>query len=421
MDAGILLTIILAILVVNYLWEQFLDYLNLSHQQAIVPRELQDFVEPETYQRTLAYQKAKTHFGFITSGLGMVVMLAILLSGGFGWLDEWLRTYIEHPMILALAFFGALFLVSDILGTPFQWYHTFVLEEKFGFNKTTVKTFLLDKIKGYFLAILLGVPLLSLLMYTIMQLGANFWIYFLAVMAVFSLLINMFYTSWILPLFNKLTPLEDGDLKQAIEGYSQHVSFPLDNIFVIDGSKRSQKSNAFFSGLGKKKKIVLYDTLIENHDIEELVSILAHEVGHYKKKHIIQSYVLSILQAALLLFILSLMLNNQQLSIALGGTQWSMHLNLVAFGLLYTPVSKVLGVLFNILSRKNEFEADAYAAATSDGGALMLALKKLSVNNLSNLWPHKLFVFFHYSHPPLLQRLRALENLKSATKSQYPG
>ena len=412
MDANAILYLILAILVVNFLWEQYLDYLNLAHQKPQVPAELQDIVDAQTYQKTLDYQRAKAKFGLVTSSLGVMVMIALLLFGGFGMLDQWLRNYLSEPIPLALAFFAVLFLASDILSTPLQWYHTFVLEERFGFNKTTVKTFFLDKLKGYLLAAILGAPLLAFLMYSITELGAYFWIYFLGVIALFSLLINMFYTSWILPLFNKLTPLEEGDLKEAIQGYSESVNFPLDNIFVIDGSKRSKKANAFFSGLGKKKKIVLYDTLINNHNTEELVSILAHEVGHYKKKHLIQSYVLSILQAALLLFLLSLILKYEPLSIALGGTQPAMHLNLVAFGLLYTPISKVLGVLFNMLSRKNEFEADAYAAETSSGIALMAALKKLSINNLSNLWPHKLFVFFHYSHPPLLQRLQALKALQ---------
>ena len=375
MDANAILYLILAILVVNFLWEQYLDYLNLSHQKPQVPGELQDIVDPQTYQKTLDYQRAKTRFGLVSSSLGVLVMALLLLSGGFGILDQWLRAYISQALILALAFFGVLFLASDIIGTPLQWYHTFVLEEKFGFNKTTPKTFFLDKLKGYFLAAILGGPLLAFLLYSITELGTNFWIYFLGVIGLFSLLINMFYTSWILPLFNKLTPLEDGDLKLAIQGYSKSVNFPLDNIFVIDGSKRSKKANAFFSGLGKKKKIVLYDTLINNHNIEELVSILAHEVGHYKKKHLIQSYLLSMLQAALLLFLLSLILKHEALSAALGGTQPAMHLNLVAFGLLYTPVSKVTGILFNMLSRKNEFEADAYAAETSSSRALMEALK----------------------------------------------
>ncbi len=409
MSAESILTLIIGILVINFLWEQFLDILNLKHQRSEIPAQLKDVVDEETYRKTLEYQKVKSRFGIFTAALGMTVLLIMLLFGVFGWLDGQLRPHFDHPIILALVYFAVLFFASDILSTPIQWYRTFVIEARFGFNKTTLQTFIIDKLKGYALAVIIGAPLMALLLYLIIRLGPGFWIYFLGVMAIFSLLINMFYTSWILPLFNKLSPLEDGELKQAIEDYSHSVSFPLDNIFVIDGSKRSNKSNAFFSGLGRKKKIVLYDTLIENHSTAELVSILAHEVGHYKKKHIVQGYFISLAQSGLMLYLLSLMVNHQELSSALGGSQSAIHLNLLAFGMLYTPISKVLGLLFNMLSRKNEYQADAYAANTFSSLDLRNALKKLSLHNLSNLWPHPLFVFFHYSHPPLLQRLRALE------------
>ncbi len=408
MDADLILKIIIGILVLDYLWEQLLDYLNLLHQEAYVPQELQDICDQETYQKTLSYHRAKTNFGFLTSAAGFLAILAILLTGAFGELDQWLSMYFHRDIVLALVFLGVLFWSSDILSIPLQWYNTFVLEEKFGFNKTTVKTFWMDKLKGYLVAIVLGGPLIWLLLYLIEQLGPGFWVYFLLAISGFSLFISVFYTSLILPLFNKLTPLPDGALKDAIQDYSKTADFPLTNILVIDGSKRSSKSNAFFTGLGKKKKIVLYDTLIQNHSIPELVAILAHEVGHYKKKHIIQSFVFSILQSALMLFMLSLMINNESLSFALGGEQMSVHLNLLAFGLLYSPVSKLVGILLNIFSRKNEYQADEFAAKTADGLALQSALKKLSIDNLSNLWPHRWFVFFHYSHPPLVQRLRAL-------------
>ncbi len=410
MSANFILYLIIGILVVNYLWEQLLDYLNLSHQKDYPPHELRDICDDTTYRRTLEYHRAKTRFGLVSSTAGFILVLVLLLTGAFGELDQWLRHYTDHHITLALVFFAVLYLGADILSIPLQWYHTFVLEEKFGFNKTTVLTFWTDKLKGYLLALVLGLPLIWLLLYLIEVLGNGFWIYFLVVISAFSLFINVFYTSLILPLFNRLTPLPDGELKQAIERYSREVSFPLSNIFIIDGSRRSSKSNAFFSGLGKKKKIVLYDTLVENHSIEELVSILAHEVGHYKKKHIVQSYVLSILQSALMLFLLSRMISDQQLSLALGGEQLAIHLNLLAFGMLYTPVSKVLGIFQNIISRKNEFQADAYAVSTASGKALISALKNLSLDNLSNLWPHRWVVFFHYSHPPLVQRLRAIDH-----------
>ncbi len=410
MDSDLVLYIIIGIILFNYLWEQLLDYLNLRHQKEHAPQELQDICDQATYQKTLSYQRAKTNFGFLSAAAGFLVVIGLLITGSLGELDQWLRQYIHHEILLALVFFLGLYLIADILSTPLQWYSTFVLEERFGFNKTTVRTFWLDKLMGYLVALVLGGPLIWLLLYLIDQLGPGFWLYFLIVISGFSMLINIFYTSLILPLFNKLTPLPDGELRDAIQSYSKTVAFPVTNIFVIDGSKRSSKSNAFFSGLGKKKKIVLYDTLIQNHSTKELVSILAHEVGHYKKKHVIQSFVVSILQSALMLFMLSLMINNEALSFALGGKQMSIHLNLLAFGMLYTPVSKLLGILFNVFSRKNEYQADSFAAKTADPSALVSALKKLSIDNLSNLWPHHWFVFFHYSHPPLVERLRALNN-----------
>jgi STE24 endopeptidase len=299
-------------------------------------------------------------------------------------------------------------LASDILTLPFQWYGTFVLEEKYGFNKTTVKTFIIDKLKGYAISAVVGGLLISVLIYLVQRIGPDFWIWFSIIASMFVLLVNMFYTSIFLPLFNKLTPLPEGELKDAINAFSAKVNFPLDNIFVMDGSKRSNKANAFFSGIGKKKKIVLYDTLINNHTTDELVAVLAHEVGHFKKKHIIWGLVLSVLQIVFTLFVLSLMIFNENVSLALGGSQLAIHLNLLAFGILFSPISGLTGLFMSMYSRKNEFEADAYAKENFNGLALTNALKKLSVDNLSDLYPHPLYVFFHYSHPPLLKRLERI-------------
>lgn len=404
-----LLIAILIIVTLEFVLERILDYLNVKNQSSKIPSELDGIYDAEKYQKALNYHSTQTRFSFFSSGFSFLITIAMLALGGFGYLDTFLRGFIDNEILLALTFFGVIFIVSDIIGLPFQLYDTFVIEEKFGFNKTTLSTFIMDKIKGYFLAIIFGGPILALLIYLIQLLGENFWIYFWIVISLVILGINMFYTSLILPLFNKLIPLEDGSLKQAIQKYAASVSFPLDNIYVIDGSKRSNKANAFFSGIGKKKKIVLYDTLIQNHSEEELVAVLAHEVGHFKKKHIIASLVLSIVQIGLMLFIMSFIILNEDLSVALGATQAGIHLNLIAFTILYAPISKLSGLIMNSISRKNEFEADHYATTTYNGSALGTALKKLSVNNLSNLTPHKAYVFFHYSHPPLLQRLRAIE------------
>ncbi len=408
MHPQLILNTVLVITVVSYLFEQALDYINLISQKTDIPKEIESFYEKGKYLKSLQYTRERTKFSFITSAFGFLLSTAMLLTGGFGWLDGILRVYIENEIILALVFFAILILASDVLTIPFQCYSIFVIEEKYGFNKTTVKTFILDKLKGYALGGIVGGCLLAILIYMIQALGPSFWIWFSIIASVFILFINMFYTSLILPLFNKLTPLQDGELKNSIEAFSKKVNFPLDNIFIIDGSKRSKKANAFFSGIGKKKKIVLYDTLISNHSTEELVAVLAHEVGHFKKKHVVWGYILSVLQIVFTLFVLSLMVFNENLSLALGGSQLAIHLNLLAFGILFSPISGATGLLMNIYSRKNEFEADAYAKQTFDGNALINALKRLSVDNLSNLYPHPLYVFFHYSHPPLLKRLEAL-------------
>lgn len=411
MEPNVILTIILAITVVSYLFDQILDYINLKSQRTDIPKEIEAFYEKEKYLKSLAYHRELARFSFITSGFSFILSLGMLLSGGFGWLDSWLRLYIDNTIVLALVFFGVLVVASDILTIPFQWYSTFVIEEKYGFNKTTLKTFVTDKLKGYLLTAVVGGVLMAALIHLILTIGPSFWIWFSVLAAVFVLFVNMFYTSLILPLFNKLTPLPPGELKTAIENFSRNVDFPLDSIFVIDGSKRSKKANAFFSGIGKKKKIVLYDTLIENHTTDELVAVLAHEVGHFKKKHVIWGYVLSILQIVFTLFVLSTMTYAESVSMALGGSQLAIHLNLLAFGILFSPISGITGLFMNMYSRRNEFEADAYAKETFDGTALSNALKRLSVDSLSDLYPHPLYVFFHYSHPPLLRRLAALSGV----------
>jgi STE24 endopeptidase len=409
MNAELILIIIISIVVISYLSEQLLDYINLKSQKTIVPEEMKDFYDEEKYRKSLEYQQTQSKFSFLSSGISFLIMLIMLLFGGFGLLDSFLKPFFDDQIILALAFFAVLMIASDLLSLPFQLYSIFVIEEKFGFNKMTIKTFLTDKLKSYLISILIGGGLLYLLLYLVIYLGNSFWVIFLIAITAFMLFMNIFYTSIFVPLFNKLTPLPDGELKSAIEEFSKKINFPVTNIFVIDGSKRSSKSNAFFSGLGKRKKIVLYDTLINNHSIEELVAILAHEAGHYKKRHIVWGMLISIAQMAVILFILSLFIFNEQLSLAMGVEGLSLHINLIAFAILYSPISAITGLLQNMYSRKNEFEADAFAKATYKPDALALALKKLSVDNLSNLYPHPLYVFMHYSHPPLLERLRALE------------
>jgi STE24 endopeptidase len=408
MQPQTILYIIISITTISYIFEQILEYINLRAQREDIPDEIAAFYDRAKYIKSLQYHRELTNFSFLTSAFSFLLSLGMLLFGGFGWIDGILRNVVENEILLALAFFGVISVASDILTLPFQWHRIFVIEEEYGFNKTTLKIFIADKLKGYILGALIGGALLAALIYLVQTIGPNFWIWFALIACSFMLLMNMFYASVILPLFNKLAPLPEGELKTAIEAFARKVDFPLDNIFVIDGSKRSSKANAFFSGIGKKKKIVLYDTLISNHTTEELVAVLAHEVGHFKKKHIVWSYIVSVVQIVFMLYVLSLMIFNENLSLALGGQQQAIHLNLIAFAILFSPVSGITGLLMSILSRKNEFEADAYARQTYSGTALANALKKLSVDSLSDLYPHPLYVFFHYSHPPLLERLHAI-------------
>jgi|TARA_B100000212_G_scaffold168910_1_gene126986 STE24 endopeptidase len=295
-----------------------------------------------------------------------------------------------------------------LVSIPINYYSTFIIEEKFGFNKTTKKTFLADILKGTLMSILIGGLLLAVAILILNYFSEGFWFWLWLSLSIFTVFISMFYTSLIVPIFNKLSPLEDGSLKTKIQQYSDKIGYSLKNIFVIDGSKRSSKANAYFSGFGPKKTIALFDTLIEKHTEEELVAVLAHEVGHYKKNHIKQGMILSIIQIAVMCFLFELCLQLPEISAALGAEINAFHLGLIGFSFIFSPIGLITGIFMNILSRKNEFEADEYAKKTYDGESLSLALKKLSVDSLTNLHPHPFYVFIHYSHPPLLERLKAL-------------
>jgi STE24 endopeptidase len=409
MSAETLMIIFLLIISIEFIFEKVLAYLNYRSLKDDLPEKLKGIYEADKYRKSIAYNRENARFGFLTSIISFILIVILIATGFFGILDGWVRTFMDNEILISLVFFGILFIASDILNTPFSLYDTFVIEEKYGFNKTTPKTYIFDKLKGYLLAIIIGGILITALLMLIQFMGQPFWIYFWIIIAAFSVFMNIFYTTLIVPLFNKLQPLDNNELKTAILNYSKGVNFPLDNVFMIDGSKRSTKANAYFSGLGKKKKIVLFDTLIENHSTDELVAVLAHEVGHYKKKHVIMGLISSILQTGVMLFIMSFMIFNPLLSEAFGGTQLSIHLNLLAFFILFSPISTVTGIIMNVISRKNEFAADKYAALTYKSEPLQEALKKLSVNNLGNLTPHPWHVFVNYSHPPLLSRLDALE------------
>jgi STE24 endopeptidase len=414
MEPMLIKILLLGVLTLSFLLGKILGYLNIQRPVPEIPDTLQEYVNQDKLIKARDYQKTNYNFGLITSFFSFALTFCFIYFGFFGWLDTLLRSLVEQPILLSIIYFAILFIGSDILAIPFDYYHTFVIEEKFGFNKTTQKTYFSDKLKGYLISIVIGGGLLGLLIWLVHQMGEAFWWQFWIVSVFFMVFVNLFYTAWIIPIFNKLTPLENGELKTRIIHYAQSVGFPLDNIFVIDGSKRSSKANAFFSGFGKRKKVVLYDTLIDQHTPDELVAVLAHEIGHYKKKHIIWSMLVSMIQVGTLLFILSLFIFNENMSLALGGTTMAIHLNIIGFTMLLSPISMILGIGMNILSRKNEFEADAYAKSTYDGKPLAEALKTLSVNTLSNINPHPWYVFINYSHPPLLERLKKLEDQVSS-------
>lgn len=414
MDAIWIKYLLLGVLTFSFIFDKILGYINIKRDVPQVPSTLKEYVDRDKLLKSKKYQSTNYKFGLLTSVISFVLTFCFIYFGFFGWVDDWLSSIAENPILLSLLFFGVIFIGSDLISIPFDYYQTFGIEEKYGFNKTSKNTYISDKIKGYFLSIFIGGGLLTVLLMLINFMGRDFWWQFWLVSAAFMVFVNLFYTALILPLFNKLTPLENGELKSKIIHYAQTVGFPLDNIFVIDGSKRSSKANAFFSGIGKRKKVVLYDTLIEQHTPDELVAVLAHEIGHYKKKHIIWGMLASVFQVGALLYILSLFIFSENMSIALGGSQMAIHLNIIGFTMLFSPISMVLGIGMNILSRKNEFEADEFAKKTFAGKPLAEALKTLSVNTLSNINPHPWYVFLNYSHPPLLERLKRLEDPKEA-------
>jgi len=409
MIAQTIFYIIIGILVFDFILDKFLDYLNARHYNDKLPSELQDVYDVDEYKISQAYKLTNNKFGNISSLFSILLTLGFLFFDGFKIVDDYARTFTDNNILIALIFFGIIMIGSDIITTPFSYYQTFVIEEKFGFNKSTKKLFFIDKIKGWLMSAVLGGGILALIIWFYEYAVTNFWLYAWALVAVFSLFMNMFYAKLIVPLFNKQTPLEEGSLRDKIATYANKAGFQLDNVFVIDGSKRSTKANAYFSGFGSQKRITLFDTLINDLNEDEIVAVLAHEVGHYKRKHIIYNLFLSTILTGFTLWLLSLFITSPVLSEALGVSIPSFHIGMIAFGLLYSPISQITGLFMNSLSRKFEYQADNYAKETHNSDDLVSSLKKLSKNSLSNLTPHAWYVWFHYSHPSLLQRIKKLK------------
>ena len=404
--------IILVALVGEYALSVLSSILNVRALNPTLPAEFADVFDAERYAESQRYTRSHTQLGLVRSSVSLLAVLLVWQLEGFEWLDRVARSSEFGPVLTGLVFIGLLGMGATILSLPFRVYGTFVIESRFGFNRTTLPTFLADLAKGALLTVLLGGTLMAGVLFFFEWAGTSAWLYCWLSAAVFVLVVQFVAPTWIMPLFNTFTPLDTGELRDAIMAYAKTAAFPLKGIFVVDGSKRSSKANAFFSGLGKNKRIGLFDTLVEKHSVPELVAVVAHEVGHYKKGHILKSLILQLGYLGGVFFVLSLVLQQVELFEAFYMTERSVYAGLVFFGLLFTPVDLALSMYVNAVSRRNEFEADAFAAATTGNGEdLVTALKTLSADSLSNLTPHPLHVFLHYSHPPVLQRISALRAL----------
>ena len=404
--------IILAALVVEWGLNLIADRLNLRALRDELPAGFEDVYAPEDYKKSQHYTRDLTRFSHLSSSFDLGAVLVFWFAGGFDWLDQWLRGFGFGPLLTGLLFIGALALAKVLLDMPFAAYSTFVIEERYGFNRTTPRTFVLDQLKDILLAAAFGGPLLAAVLWFFQRAGGNAWLYCWLLTTAFTISFLFVFPVWILPLFNRFEPLQEGELRQALSAYTEKAGFALQGIFVIDGSRRTTRSNAFFTGLGRNKRIAFFDTLIERHTVPELVAILAHEVGHYARGHILVGLFLSITQSWLLFLLLAFFLGHRGLFDAFYMQQPSIYAGLVFFGLLYAPIELVLSLLLNLMSRRHEFEADRYAAETTgEPEAMASALKKLSAHNLANLTPHPVYVALNDSHPPLPERVAALRSL----------
>ena len=401
--------ILIGIISVKFVFDTFLNALNAKHFNDNIPNELKGIYNDDEYIKSQNYKKVNYKLVVFTSTFSFIVTLLFFIFEGFAFVDELARSITSNSLLITLLFFGIILFANDILMLPFAYYKTFVIEEKFGFNKSTKITFITDKLKSWLMLLIIGGGLLVAITWFYKLTQNQFWIYAWLLISVFTVLLNMFYSKLVVPVFNKQVPLEDGELKSAIQQFATKIGFSIRNIFVIDGSKRSTKANAYFSGFGAQKRITLYDTLINDLETNEIVAVLAHEVGHYKKKHIIFNLMLSVAVTGFTLYIFSILVGNPTLAKALSVNTPSFHIGLIAFAIVYSPISEFTSFFMNVLSRKFEYQADDYAKKYFNEDALISALKKLSKNSLSNLTPSSWYVKFHYSHPTLLQRFRNLK------------
>ena len=404
--------IILAALVINFLIDAVADILNLKALRTNLPTEFVGIYKKEDYEKSQRYSRQQTKFGQLSAVFDLALVLIFWFSGGFNLLDIMVRGLGHGPVLSGLIYIGIILIGKTIISLPFSIYSTFVLEARFGFNRTTPSVFITDLAKTLLLTVVLGAPLLFCILAFFAWAGPRAWLYGWGIATIFTLIVQFVAPTWIMPLFNKFTPLAEGELKSQIMAYAKSVGFTLANIFVMDGSKRSSKSNAFFTGFGKHKRIALFDTLIDQHEPSELVAVLAHEIGHYKKKHILKGMVVSIMYMGVMFYLLGIFCYNSSLYEAFFMSQQPVYAGMIFFGLLFTPLEMLLSMVMNVWSRHNEFEADSFAVTTTGTADFLIkALKKLAANNLANLTPHPFYVFWHYSHPPLLTRIKAMREI----------
>ena len=406
------LIFILTVILLGYLLNQIISILELRSLDPELPNEFADVYDEEKYKKSQQYTQTTNRFSQVQDTFMTTITLIFILMGGFNYIDLLARGYGLNAIYTGLIFTAILMFGSSIIGLPFSIYSTFVIEERFGFNKTTPKTFVLDLLKATGLSVIIGAPLLAAILWFFQAAGSLAWLYCWLAVTGFTLILQFLAPVLIMPLFNKFTPLEDGELNDAITGYAKEQHFAIKGIYTMDGSKRSTRLNAFFTGFGRFRRIVFFDTLVEKLNSSEIVAVLAHEMGHFKHKHIFKMMGASILQMGIMFYILSLFLESEQLAAAFGMEYVSVYAGLVFFGFLYTPISLLISIAFNVYSRKNEYEADNWAVTPTQGRTpLISGLKKLSVHNLSNLTPHPFNVFINYSHPPILQRIKAIREL----------
>jgi STE24 endopeptidase len=409
--------IILSTLLFEYALSLIADLLNLKTLSGELPEEFEGVYDSEAYKKSQDYTRVNTRFGFLTSSISLVISLVFWFSGGFNYVDNIVRGWGLHPIWTGLAYVGILMLLRSILSLPFSIYSTFVIEERFGFNKTTPLLFITDLLKMLALGIVIGGPLFAGVLAFFQYTGALAWLYCWLVTTLFTLFLQYIAPTWIMPLFNKFKPLEEGDLRERILSYARSVKYSLSGVFIMDGSKRSSKSNAFFTGFGKNKRIALYDTLVEKHTVPEMVAILAHEIGHYKKKHILIGMIINILHMGVMFYLISIFISHKGLFQAFYMEHTSIYAGFIFFGMLYAPIELILSIFMNVYARNIEYQADRFASETTkDPESMISALKTLSVQNLINLRPHPFYVFLNHSHPPILERIKAIRNIEKENK-----